>query len=111
MSTTETNRPVHHIRLRLSTASIWRNETPDGGVRFDTTLEQLYRDKNGVWAYTKSLSRDSLCEAAEVLRLAALWINSEYERLRQEMATASSSREGALGDDTPAANSTSDIPF
>lgn len=109
MSTTETNRPVHHIRLRRATASIWRNETPEGGIRFDTTLDQLYRDKNGAWAHTRSLSRDSLCEAAEVLRLAAFWINGQYEELRKEK-TAGSSTSGALpADETPTADT--EIPY
>lgn len=81
--------PVHRIAKRSLEGSIWANET-EAGVRFAVTLDRTYRTADGEWHSTKSLDRDSLLLAAEVLREASQWIYAEEERRRRERRQASS---------------------
>lgn len=80
--------PVHRIVKRPLEGSIWANET-DAGVRFAVTLDRTYRTTDGEWHSTKSLDRDSLLLAAEVLREASQWIYGEEEQRRRERRQAS----------------------
>lgn len=102
--------PVHRIVKRPLEGSVWANET-DAGVRFAVTLDRAYRTTEGEWRTTKSLDRDSLLLAAEVLREALQWIYREEELRRRERRQVAGedaqARDAALG----ATDLDGDVPF
>jgi hypothetical protein len=68
------NQPAHTIRLRNLRAAIWRNEG-DYGPRYNTRIVRFFKDPDGDgWRTTDSLGRDDLLVAAELARLAFVWI-------------------------------------
>lgn len=88
MSTTPDKKlPIHRLVKRPLEGSIWANEI-EAGVRFAVTLDRTYRTADGEWRTTKSLDRDSLLLAAEVLREASQWIYAEEEKRRRERRQA-----------------------
>jgi hypothetical protein len=67
-------KPIHKVRLGGIRAAIWANESEGGAVRYNVTLERLYKDDDGRWTSTASLGRDDLLVAAKVLDRAHTWI-------------------------------------
>ena len=64
------DQPIEHVRLGSIQAAIWRNQDREGSVRFNTTIERLYRDDKGEWQSTSSFGRDELLIVAKVADLA-----------------------------------------
>ena len=70
----EGNEPVARIRIADISASIWKNDTANGGFH-TVTLQRSYRDKEGAWQQTQSLGQGDLLNAAKVLERAENWIS------------------------------------
>lgn len=68
----ETNRPIHEIRLGRVKAAIWKNET-ENGARFNVLLSRIYKMDNG-WGSTDSFGRDELPLVAKCADMAHTWI-------------------------------------
>lgn len=67
------NRPVHEIRLGSIRATIWQNESEDGGVWYRASITRRYKSGNE-WAETSSFSRDDLPVAGQAATMAHAWI-------------------------------------
>lgn len=87
-SITEKKLPVSVIRRGLLSASIWANETQHG-IRYAVTLSRRYRSADNTWQSTKTLDRDSLLLAAEMLREAASFVYGAEEARRHENQSTS----------------------
>lgn len=111
-ATSEKKLPVSAIRRGLVSASVWANET-EHGVRYAVTLDRRYRSADGAWHSTKSLDRDSLLLAADILREAAKFIYEAEEARRQEKRSASSESLPAetVEDEGSGVEFTDDTPF
>ena len=67
----ENNRPVHEIRMGAVKASIWENESKNGGTFYTASFHTdsfhtLYRDQEGSWRRCSSFGRDDLLLLAKV---------------------------------------------
>lgn len=60
------NRPVHEIRMGAVKASIWHNESKNGGSFYTASFHSLYRDPEGSWRRSSSFGRDDLLLLAKV---------------------------------------------
>ena len=67
------NKPTHEIRLGSIRATIWKNETKDGGPWFAVTLSRVY-ESNGNWKDVASFRRDDLPIVAKALDMAYDWM-------------------------------------
>lgn len=67
------NVPVHTVRVGSIKVAIWRNSTQNGPMH-NTTLVRSYKNQQGEWAESGSLSRDDLLVAAKALDLAHTFI-------------------------------------
>ena len=72
--TTETNKPIHKIRVGSISVSIWENASDDGRVTHRASLAKTYRDYRGNWQETSSFRSDDLILVSTVARLAADWM-------------------------------------
>lgn len=70
-STTK-NTPVHTIRLRNISGSIWKNATRTG-PQYAVTVRKFWSNQ-GVWQYSDTFSRDDLLVVGELTRLCFAWI-------------------------------------
>ena len=69
------DRPVHEVRIGAIKAAIWKNETSNGGARYNVTLSRIYKDKDDdQWKSTDSFGRDDLPLVGKVADLAHTWI-------------------------------------
>ena len=67
------NVPVHTVRVGSIKVAIWRNSTQNGPMH-NSTLVRSYKNQQGEWAESGSLSRDDLLVAAKALDLAHTFI-------------------------------------
>lgn len=67
------NVPVHTVRVGAIKVAVWRNSTQNGYM-FNSTLVRSYKNQQGEWAESGSLSRDDLLVAAKALDLAHTYI-------------------------------------
>jgi hypothetical protein len=67
------NKPVHEVRLGRIKAAIWENETKEGAIRHNVTLQRIYRDGDQ-WKSSDSFGRDDLPLVAKVVDQAHTWI-------------------------------------
>ena len=70
--TTNTKAPVHQVQLGTIRAAIWKNDT-ESGVRYNVTVERIYKDKDE-WKSTGSFGRDDLLVLAKAVDQAHTWI-------------------------------------
>jgi hypothetical protein len=68
------NKPAHIIRLGMIKAIIWANQVASETAVYSVQLIRIWRDGDGTWHETSSLSRDDLLLAAKVLDVAHSWI-------------------------------------
>ena len=66
------NKPVHEVRLGSNKAAIRENETSTG-IRHNVTLQRIYRDGEQ-WKTGDSFGRDDLPLVIKVSDLAHSWI-------------------------------------
>lgn len=67
------NLPVHTVRIGGLKVAVWRNSTQNGPM-YNTTMVRTYKNQQGEWAESHSLSRDDLLTAAKALDLAHTFI-------------------------------------
>lgn len=67
------NVPVHTVRVGAIKVAVWKNSTQNGPM-YNSTLVRSYRNQQGEWAESGSLSRDDLLVAAKALDLAHTFI-------------------------------------
>ncbi|MFO0835816.1 MAG: hypothetical protein U0638_12655 [Phycisphaerales bacterium] len=70
---TDTQKPVHQVRLGTIKAAVWANRTQRNTIRYSVTVQRLYKDK-GLWKRTETFRRDDLLLLGKVLDLAHSWI-------------------------------------
>ena len=90
-SMSESNRPIHEIRLGRVKAAIWKNET-ENGTRFSVLLSRIYKTDSG-WDSTNSFGRDELPLVAKCADMAHTWIFQQSDDAPQtDQGSKSSSR-------------------
>jgi hypothetical protein len=67
------NRPVKEIRLGTIRATIWQNESEQGGPWFRVSITRRYKNGNE-WADTPSFSRDDLPVVGQAAAMAFGWM-------------------------------------
>ena len=82
-SPTHSNAPVHQVQLGTIRAAIWKNDT-EAGVRYNVTVERIYRDKDQ-WKSTSSFGRDDLLLLAKVVDQAHTWIFTQPKPEKPEV--------------------------
>ena len=63
------NKPVDSIRDGSLTVSIWANVT-ESGIRHSVDLTRSYKDSDGKWQTTRSLSSGEILRSSRLLALA-----------------------------------------
>jgi hypothetical protein len=77
------NKPVAKINLFPVSVAVWANET-DKGVHYSTTINSRYKDADGKWKNSVSLSENQLLLASKALDMA----HTEILKLRENNRTA-----------------------
>lgn len=67
------NVPVHTVRVGAIKVAVWKNSTQNGPM-YNSTLVRSYKNQQGEWGESNSLSRDDLLVAAKALDLAHTFI-------------------------------------
>ncbi len=88
--------PVEEIRIGAIKAAIWRNDGESGDrqpqVRFNVTLQRLYRTEDGRWHSTANFGRDDLLVLMKVADAAHTrvmqLIGEQREQQQQEQPAA-----------------------
>ena len=70
-------KPIHEVRLGAIKAAVWKNDT-ENGVRYNVTLNRLYKDGDQ-WKSTESFGRDDLLVVAKVADQAHSWICTQAQ--------------------------------
>lgn len=82
--TTETNKPVHVLRLRGVKVAVFENQSAEGSVFHKIALQRVYRDGEE-WKTTQSLNRDDIPIATLLLQSAWEWVlEREASAVREE---------------------------
>jgi hypothetical protein len=68
--------PVRRFRIGFVSASVWKNKSGDSTF-YNVTLQVRYKDDNGEWQDSNSLSTDQLLNAAKVLTRAEQFISEQ----------------------------------
>ena len=88
---TQTQKPIHEVRLGLIKAAVWKNEG-ENGARYNVTICRLYKEKDSdKWQSSDSFGRDDLLLLAKVADQAHSWIFAQSQE--NESAGRSASRE------------------
>lgn len=81
----EKNRPEKKIRAGTISATIWKNKTEENREFRTVTFEKSYKDKNGEWKTTNSLSSTDLPKAAMVLTKAYEYLSIGEDTAEEEV--------------------------
>ena len=77
-------KPIHEVRLGAVKAAIWKNELPQGGVRYNTLFSRIYRDeKDKEWKRSESFGREDLLLVAKIADLVHTWIYTQTQEERE----------------------------
>lgn len=60
------NAPVKKFRLGRIVATVWKNQTDDGGVRYSASVVRTYKDKDDQWQETSSFFPEDLLVVARL---------------------------------------------
>jgi hypothetical protein len=71
---TETNKPIHKIRLGSISVTIWENASDNGKTSYRAVLVKSYRDQKGTWQETGTFRVDDLILVSTVAQRAADWM-------------------------------------
>jgi len=82
------NVPAHTERVGSIKVAVWKNSTQNGPM-FNSTLVRSYKNQQGEWAESSSLSRDDLLVAAKALDLAHTFIVETEAAARAQQQEAS----------------------
>jgi hypothetical protein len=86
----DNKQPVAKIDFFPVSAAIWANET-EKGTLYSITLERTYKDDDGKWQYTNSLSPEHALLGAKALDLA----HTKVYELRNADRTAKAENKSA----------------
>ena len=78
--------PVKKMRSGKVQASIWMNETTNG-VMYTVSITRSYRDSEGNWKSTPTISQNDLGSVVLVSVAANLWIQSALQQHRDPQPT------------------------
>ena len=85
---TDSNKPIHRIRLGAIAASVFANDSKDK-TYFNVAIERSYMDGEE-WKHTKNFGRDDLLLVSKVADLAHSWIHAQQQaRTTPEVAEPS----------------------
>jgi hypothetical protein len=70
-------KPVHEIRVGMTTAAIWENTT-SSGLRYSIRLSRIYRDGEE-WKRSESFGRDELPLVGRLADMAHTWIHDRAD--------------------------------
>lgn len=76
---TDSNKPIHRIRLGAIAASVFANDTKDN-TYYKVAIERSYKDGDN-WKHVKSFGRDDLLLVAKVADLAHSWIHAQQQAM------------------------------
>jgi hypothetical protein len=74
------NKPVHHIRQGVVSASIWRQQT-DKGPMFNVIFQRSYKDGE-IWKTSSSFGHNNLLVLSLVAARAFEWIGNQPKGLK-----------------------------
>ena len=74
----ESNKPVHRIRLSNISAAIFRNSSNEGQTFFNVQFDRSYKDGEE-WKHTQSFGRDDLLQLAKVADQSHSWIHQQLQ--------------------------------
>jgi len=94
MSTNTPNQPVDRVRFGAVQAALWRNQDSEGRVRYNFSLERVYKDPNGDWQSTGSFGRDDALVVGKVAERAFERIH-ELQVADREKAARAQTGQGA----------------
>jgi hypothetical protein len=77
------NAPVFTCRHGAIKAAVWRNETENNGVMFNTTVSRSYKDGDQ-WRESGSFGFDDVLIVAELLRTCHGFISREIAKQSEE---------------------------
>ncbi len=80
---TESNKPVHRIRLSNISAAIFKNETTEGKSFFNVQFDRSYKDGEE-WKHTQSFGRDDLLQLAKVADQTHSWIHNHQQQIKND---------------------------
>jgi hypothetical protein len=69
--------PAHEIRVGRLKLTVWRNQDKERGDWYSLVLTRSYKDAQDKWHSATTLGKDDALVAAEMLRLAWLWIAAQ----------------------------------
>lgn len=75
------NKPAKKIRNGNVQVSIWRNETKNG-VMYTVSISRSYRDSEGNWKSTPTISQNDLGNVMMAIIAATTWIQSMLQQER-----------------------------
>ena len=74
----EPTKPDAEIRFGKIKAAIWRTDSATG-ARFNITIERLYKNDQGKWAFTPQFGVEDLLLVAKVADQAHTYIHSQKQ--------------------------------
>ena len=72
------NKPVHSVRIGLNSIAIFKNVTQTGRTIYNAQLERSYRDGEE-WKHTRSFGLEDLCIQSELIEHAKTWIFEQQQ--------------------------------
>ena len=79
------SKPVHEETSWPLKASVWENES-DKGTFYSLTLERSYKDADGNWKNSASLSRRDWLAGARLLERAHDWADAQDAEAQRQKA-------------------------
>jgi len=73
-----TNKPVHNVRIGLNSIAIFKNVTQNGKAMYNASFERSYKDGDE-WKHTRSFSLEDLCIQSELIEHAKAWIFEQMQ--------------------------------
>ena len=77
---TDKTTPVHEVRLGAMKSAVWEHLTDQDYVRYNTTVQRLYKGEDDKWNSTNSFGRDDLPLVMKVADRAHTWILEQHQR-------------------------------
>jgi len=93
MQTQTKNKPIHEVRLGPIKAAVWKNDTDNGGARYNVSVQRIYKDGDE-WKHTEYFGRDELLLVAKVADLTHTWICEQVQERAQEKDPSSGGPSG-----------------
>jgi hypothetical protein len=73
----DSNRPVHEVRMGRIVGAIWQHLADDGKVWFNVTFSRIYKDSKNNWARSDSFGKNDLPLLVKVADQCHTWMYVE----------------------------------